>query len=228
MVCPANSVKAISEDRQGRIWIGTDVGLDVIDQAKITSMQAVLGVSGPTVIRLIHEDRAGRCGWRPTRTDYFCLTHMRVRRFGLNEGLPSAQVTAIYEDERGVIWLGTTGGLAVWRDGQITSLAGSAVALRETSFTSARGQAAQHVADFEQRIDVRFTRRLWMRSRAENRSRPIFTPMMYRMGCAPQNLTVAIPLLAASRRMADSGSRTFVAFSWSIRRIFEQTRFRRP
>jgi signal transduction histidine kinase/ligand-binding sensor domain-containing protein/CheY-like chemotaxis protein/HPt (histidine-containing phosphotransfer) domain-containing protein len=128
-----NTVRAINEDREGRIWIGTDVGLDVIDKAKVTSMQAMLGVAGPTVIRLIHEDLAGRM-WVATDTHGLFLIDAshHVRRLGLTDGLPSAQVTAIYEDERGVIWLGTTGGLAVWREERITSLAGFGGALGET------------------------------------------------------------------------------------------------
>jgi signal transduction histidine kinase/ligand-binding sensor domain-containing protein/DNA-binding response OmpR family regulator len=127
-----NSVKAIHEDRLGRIWVGTDVGLDLIDKAKVTSMQAMLGVSDPTTIRLIHEDLAGRM-WVATDTHgLFLIDAHEVRRLGRVDGLPSTQVTAIYEDERGVVWFGTTGGLAVWRDGRMISLAGSAGALRET------------------------------------------------------------------------------------------------
>ncbi|MDP9010747.1 MAG: response regulator [Pseudomonadota bacterium] len=127
-----NSVKAINEDRRGRIWVGTDVGLDLIDNAKVTSMQAVLGVSDPTMIRLIHEDVAGRM-WVATDTHgLFLIDAHQVRRFGLADGLPSTQVTAIYEDERGVVWLGTTAGLAVWRDGRLTSLAGAGGPLGET------------------------------------------------------------------------------------------------
>jgi len=127
-----NSVRAIEEDRAGRIWIGTEVGLDVIDQTRVTSMHAMLGVPDPTLVRLIHQDQAGEM-WVATDTHgLFLIDAHRVRRFGLNEGLPSAQVTAIYEDERGVIWLGTTAGLAVWRDGRITSLAASGGALGDT------------------------------------------------------------------------------------------------
>jgi signal transduction histidine kinase/ligand-binding sensor domain-containing protein/CheY-like chemotaxis protein/HPt (histidine-containing phosphotransfer) domain-containing protein len=127
-----NTVRAINEDREGRIWIGTDVGLDVVDKARVTSMQAMLGVAGPTVVRLIHEDLAGRM-WVATDTHgLFLIDAHHVRRLGLTDGLPSAQVTAIYEDERGVIWLGTSGGLAVWRDERITSLAGFGGALGET------------------------------------------------------------------------------------------------
>jgi signal transduction histidine kinase/ligand-binding sensor domain-containing protein/CheY-like chemotaxis protein/HPt (histidine-containing phosphotransfer) domain-containing protein len=127
-----NSVRAINQDRQGRIWIGSDVGLDVIDNARVTSKQAVLGVSGPTMVRLIHEDLAGAM-WVATDTHgLFLIDAYQVRHLGITEGLPSAQVIAMYEDERGVMWLGTASGLAVWRDGRVISLAGIAVALRET------------------------------------------------------------------------------------------------
>jgi C4-dicarboxylate-specific signal transduction histidine kinase/streptogramin lyase len=127
-----NSVRALHEDREGRIWVGTEIGLDLIDKGKVTSLQAMLGVSGPAVIRLIHEDRAGRT-WVATDTHGLLLLEAQgVKRFGLTDGLPSAQVTSIHEDEHGLIWLGTTAGLAVWRDGHITSLAGSAAPLRET------------------------------------------------------------------------------------------------
>jgi ligand-binding sensor domain-containing protein/signal transduction histidine kinase len=127
-----NNVKAINEDREGRIWVGTEGGLDVIDKEKVTSLQSMLGVSGPTMVRLIHEDRAGRTWVASDTHGLFLLDGHGVKRFGLTDGLPRGQVLAIYEDERGLIWLGTTAGLAVWRDGHITSLTGSAAPLRET------------------------------------------------------------------------------------------------
>jgi ligand-binding sensor domain-containing protein/signal transduction histidine kinase len=127
-----NTVRALNQDREGRIWLGTEAGLDLIDKTTVTSLQAMLGVQGPTVVRLIHVDRAGET-WVATDTHgLFLLGTHGVRRFGLKDGLPSAQVTAIYEDERGIIWLGTEGGLAVWREGHITPLTAGAVALRET------------------------------------------------------------------------------------------------
>src|ERR1700685_1505018 len=38
------------------------------------------------------------------------------------DGLPSDWVIAIHEDDRGAVWLGTTDGLALWRDGKLISL----------------------------------------------------------------------------------------------------------
>jgi signal transduction histidine kinase len=127
-----NSVSAIGEDRQGRIWIGTNVGLDLIDQGTIASMQSLLHVSGTVHITLIHEDRMGEL-WVATLTDgIFIIDGHTTRHLGPADGLPSNGVISIYEDERGTIWLGTMEGLAVWRDGKLTSLASSAAPLRQT------------------------------------------------------------------------------------------------
>ncbi len=128
----SNTVWEIDEDREGRIWVGTEAGIDVIDKGRVTSMQAMLGVSGPTMVRVIHHDLAGNM-WVATDTHgLFLIDAHHVQRLGVKDGLPTEEVSAIYEDERGVIWLATTGGLAVWLDGRITSLAASGGALGQT------------------------------------------------------------------------------------------------
>jgi ligand-binding sensor domain-containing protein/signal transduction histidine kinase len=125
------SVKAIAEDRQGRLWLGTDMGLDLMEHGKITSMQHLLHVD-PTIIRLLHEDSTGKL-WVTTQSQgLFVIDGSTTRHFGLADGLPSTGVSAIYEDERGFVWLGTTDGLAVWRSGKIISLAAAGGPLHET------------------------------------------------------------------------------------------------
>jgi ligand-binding sensor domain-containing protein/signal transduction histidine kinase len=127
-----DSVKAIAEDRQGRIWIGTKLGLDLIDNDTVASMQALLHLPRTVNVTVIHEDRTGKL-WVATWSDgVFVIDTHTTRQLGLAEGLPNVLVSAIYEDERGVIWLGTMDGLAVWREGKLTSLAGFAAPLRQT------------------------------------------------------------------------------------------------
>jgi signal transduction histidine kinase/ligand-binding sensor domain-containing protein/CheY-like chemotaxis protein/HPt (histidine-containing phosphotransfer) domain-containing protein len=125
-------VSALIEDRQSRIWVGTNEGLDVIDRGKITSMQSLLGASGPTPVHLIYEDRAGNL-WVATQTQgLFVIDAHGTRHLGMADGLPNDWVLAIHEDDRGDIWLGTTDGLALWRDGKVISLTRSGGPLRQT------------------------------------------------------------------------------------------------
>jgi len=127
-----NSVKALVEGRDGRIWIGTNEGVDVIEQGKVVSMRSLLPVSQPVSIHLIHEDRAGRV-WVATETQgLFLIDEHGARHLGTAEGLPGDWVIALHEDERGVVWLGTTEGLALWRNGKLISLARFGGPLRET------------------------------------------------------------------------------------------------
>jgi signal transduction histidine kinase/ligand-binding sensor domain-containing protein/CheY-like chemotaxis protein/HPt (histidine-containing phosphotransfer) domain-containing protein len=127
-----DTVTALIEDRQNRIWVGTNEGLDVIERGKITSMQSLLRISGPAAVHLIYEDRAGTL-WVATETQgLFMIDSHGTRHLGMADGLPSDWVVAIHEDERGVLWLGTTDGLALWRSNKLISLAGFGGPLRET------------------------------------------------------------------------------------------------
>jgi len=127
-----DTVTALIEDRRNRVWVGTNEGLDVIEHDKITAMRSVLRASGPTSVHLLYEDRAGSL-WVATETQgVFVIDAHGTRHLGMADGLPSDWVVAIHEDDRGAIWLGTTDGLALWRDGKLISLTRAGGPLRET------------------------------------------------------------------------------------------------
>jgi ligand-binding sensor domain-containing protein/signal transduction histidine kinase/CheY-like chemotaxis protein len=129
-----NSVTALIEDRLGRIWVGTEEGLDLIEQDKIRSMQSLLNTSEPTPIHLIHQDHAGNLWVATWSQGLFIIGENGTRHLGVADGLPSDYVFGIYEDERGELWLGTSRGLALFRDGKLISLARYHDPLRENIY----------------------------------------------------------------------------------------------
>ena len=127
-----NTVIAMLEDRQGRIWVGSNQGLDLIDQGVVSSQQSLLPGADRSAVHLIYEDISGKL-WVGTETrGVFIVGPDGTQHFGAADGLPSDWITAIHEDERGTIWLGTTDGLAAWHGGKMFSLAQFAGPLRET------------------------------------------------------------------------------------------------
>ena len=129
-----NSVTALMEDRLGRIWVGTEEGLDVIEQDKIRSMQSLLHTSEPTPIHLIHEAHGGDLWVATWSQGLLVIGKNGTRRLSVADGLPSDFVFGIYEDEKGDMWLGTSRGLALFRDGKVISLARYHDPLRETIY----------------------------------------------------------------------------------------------
>jgi signal transduction histidine kinase/CheY-like chemotaxis protein/streptogramin lyase len=127
-----NTVSAILEDRQGRMWIGSNQGLDLIDRGMISSQQSLLPGSNRGAVRLIYEDFRGRFWVGTENHGLFVIGPESTQHYGAADGLPSDWILSIHEDERGTIWLGTTDGLAVWRGSQMISLAQFGGPLRET------------------------------------------------------------------------------------------------
>ncbi len=126
------TVTALAEDHLSRIWIGTNEGLDLIEHDQITSMQSLFGTAGPAAVHLIYEDR-GHNLWVATEArGLFLISAHGTRHLGMADGLPSDWVISIHEDERGILWLGTTDGLALWHNGKLISLAHFGGPLRET------------------------------------------------------------------------------------------------
>jgi ligand-binding sensor domain-containing protein/signal transduction histidine kinase len=116
-------ITALLEDHTGAVWVGsyyslykTSGGSDMV----VPVMVAGREVRAPVVALL--QDRAGTMwiGW-----EGFGISRLfgdRVMWLTRGEGLPSHFIRAFYEDEAGVIWIGTTSGLCFWRDGKVRTL----------------------------------------------------------------------------------------------------------
>jgi ligand-binding sensor domain-containing protein len=114
------AVLALREDRQGRLWVGTDHGLHRHAGGRWTTYTARDGLP-PGDVRSILEDREGRL-W--IGTDGGGLARLDGSRFvtlTTRDGLPSDHLRALLEDRDGTLWIATYGGLAALREGRFTS-----------------------------------------------------------------------------------------------------------
>ncbi len=124
---PAESstgVRAIEEDRQGRLWVGTEGGgILVLDREseRFTVFDQAMGPEWLTHVRnvyALHEDRDGDL-WAATSGGLYVSrpspdapesTHRRLLTAW--HGLPATQIVGILEDSAGRIWVSTSEGLA--------------------------------------------------------------------------------------------------------------------
>ena len=129
-----NFARAFSQDRDGRLWVGNQLGeLRVVDRTtgrfSATDYASLLGVISDSSsifkqqIRVIHRDKAGTL-WIGSLTGLHQLkltppgkgqpskvsfTHYRYNPADTNS-LSHNSVFSIYEDRKGVLWVGTQGG----------------------------------------------------------------------------------------------------------------------
>ena len=113
-------MRAIVEDRDGTLWIGTDDGgLHTLDPqtGKFTRYnRSTANRHGLTsnAIRALHIDRSGRL-WVGTASSGIWLLDRETERFihfdvGPPGGLPSPVAISIHQDRSGTAWVGTFGG----------------------------------------------------------------------------------------------------------------------
>ncbi len=125
-----NIVQAIYEDSQGRFWIGTGLGLDILNRKTDTfysfknNPKDTNSISDNQVQSCIKEDRNGNLWigtWNgldklnlskvPVKPPY---NNLKFQRYYHKAGNPSSlsdnRIISIYEDKDGTLWLGTYGG----------------------------------------------------------------------------------------------------------------------
>jgi diguanylate cyclase (GGDEF)-like protein len=126
---PQITVLAITQDRQGYLWVGTQTGLARFDGATFTSFTAENQAGLPGLwIRALHADRQDRL-WVGT---YKGLALRRGEEFVTIPAVdavqwPALDVTGIAEDPAGRIWVSTASGLFRLEAGALGFVDGSPV-----------------------------------------------------------------------------------------------------
>ncbi len=105
---PDNAVRVLFQDRDGRLWVGTDAGLCRFDAAAFTCFSTADGLAGKAV-RALAEDRDGRL-WVGTADG---LSYYEDGRFqtATHPLLAGVHVQALTVDRNDGVWIGTDAGL---------------------------------------------------------------------------------------------------------------------
>jgi len=118
----SDQIQTVHEDDEGALWIGTNGdGLDRMKDGKIERFGLAQGLSNGHLWCALR-DRSGVV-WAGTWAGLFRREQEQFIRAS-DDVMIGGSVTALYEDSRGVLWVGqqTLGGLASWRDGRAIAL----------------------------------------------------------------------------------------------------------
>ena len=105
----SNVVRSVFEDRDGNVWVGTESALHRFTRRKAMSMTDI-GFTWAA------QSAGGKRLWISTGDGLVEVSGSHRRRYGVQDGLPSAFIRALTTDARGRLWLGTDRGLARRRD----------------------------------------------------------------------------------------------------------------
>ena len=108
----ADSVRAIAEDVDGNLWVGTDGGgLDRLTDGKFSAFRKQEGDGLPSdTISSVYADTNGVV-WIGTPAGLARLDHGKWTRYGTKDGLHSNKIGYLLEDAAGYLWIGSSGGL---------------------------------------------------------------------------------------------------------------------
>lgn len=112
---PATRIQSVLADSRGRLWIGTNEGLFVLD--RIDGQPQRQEAMGSSSILSTLEDREGNV-WVGTETNG--LDILRQQNFRTVPELSDHIITAVTETSDGAMWVGTNGdGLDRWQNGRL-------------------------------------------------------------------------------------------------------------
>jgi signal transduction histidine kinase/ligand-binding sensor domain-containing protein len=114
-----DNVSALFEDREGNIWVATPEGIDRFHRGSVVSLsskQGLRGVGGSAVLA----SRDGRTIWTTGLQGLAAIRDGKTTVITGKEGLPGQQVTALFEDDRGVLWMGIDRDLFSYSNGRFS------------------------------------------------------------------------------------------------------------
>jgi len=116
----SDQVKALFEDREGTIWVGTAEGLDRFHELAVTSLSAAEGLAGANA-RSVLAARDGSL-WIAMADGLFRWKEGKVSKYPIPSSAATEhdEIQSLFEDEQGRIWVAAYSGLLVFADGKLT------------------------------------------------------------------------------------------------------------
>jgi len=114
-------ISAISEDAQGNFWAVLENGLNKLADGKFSPVALESGAEPTGTIYSLFADQEGNM-WLGLQANG--LGRIRIKELSTiaaADGLSDESTRAVFEDSRGTLWIGTSSGFAVYRDGAISN-----------------------------------------------------------------------------------------------------------
>lgn len=107
----SGDIKVLLEDSQGRFWIGTNGGLHLMNRhlgtfSRVEPENRAGEIWKDRNTQTLMEDRSGQL-WIGTKQGLFVLEKDLIRQEGVGSELAKAWISAIFQDEKGGIWVAT-------------------------------------------------------------------------------------------------------------------------
>jgi signal transduction histidine kinase/ligand-binding sensor domain-containing protein len=114
-----NEISGLFEDREGNIWVVTPEGIDRFHRVSVVSFssrQGLSGIGGSAVLA----SRDGQTIWTSGLQGLAAIRDGKITVITQKDGLPGQQVTALFEDHQGVLWMGVDQDLVSYSNGRFT------------------------------------------------------------------------------------------------------------
>ncbi len=117
---PDNQVRYVSVSENGSVYVGTNGGLAVIENGKITYTAGKEDGISNTVFLTVTELEDGSFMAGSDGDGIYWITKEKIKRLGRDDGLTSEVVMRIIPDEkRNVLWIVTSNSIEFMKDGKI-------------------------------------------------------------------------------------------------------------
>src|SRR5579872_3010721 len=120
---PANNYAwAVTEDREGNIWVGTNEGgLNVFTKNGVKTYTTRDGLADDQV-HAVFQDHAGNIWIGTERGGVSLFANGKFKTYNTSTGLANNRVWTIFEDHEQKLWFGTDGGLSRFDEGKFTTV----------------------------------------------------------------------------------------------------------